>query len=228
MPVMKTRSTEPRSVLASLRAVVPRRQLSYQETLRVAELQANRLLEHFEITTGAVHEEVITELPRIQVVREQIPESGAAHWSGRYWVITLNGGEPCVRQRFSLAHEFKHILDHTTKQYLYFDRALQTAEQQAERVADHFAACLLMPKKVVVGLWCSGQQDLFALAAKLHVSVPALRYRLAYLGLIDPSPRCKGRSDRIGAIEGAYSRRRAPGRRTPERITHRGVPRYER
>lgn len=29
------------------------------------------------------------------------------------------------------------------------DRPFQTAEQRAERVADYFAACLLVPKRVV-------------------------------------------------------------------------------
>ena len=41
-------------------------------------------------------------------------------------------------------------------------------------MADYFAACLLMPKRVVKRLWCSGYQDLPSLAARLQVSVPAL------------------------------------------------------
>ncbi len=82
-------------------------------------------------------------------------------------------------------HEFKHVLDHTTKQYLYRDRPLQTAAEQAERVADYFAACLLMPKKVVVRLWCQGHQNIIELAARLQVSPAALRYRLDQLGLTD-------------------------------------------
>jgi Zn-dependent peptidase ImmA (M78 family) len=187
-----TRTSDQRSVLAFLRALVPERPLAPREVLMVAQLQANHLLQRFQIDAGAVPEEMIGELPRVRVVREAgLPVSGAAHWNGRYWVISINADEPLVRQRFSLMHEFKHVLDHTTKHNLYYDRPFQSADEQAERVADYFAACVLMPKRVVTRLWCSGHQDLPAFAAKLQVSVPALRYRLAYLGLTEPTKRCE-------------------------------------
>jgi Zn-dependent peptidase ImmA (M78 family) len=179
------------SVLTMLRALVPRRPLTANEALRVAELQANHLLRYFEIETTAVPEEVVSDLPRIRVVQEEgLPVSGAAHWNGRYWVITINADEPIARQRFSLMHEFKHVLDHTTKDFLYHDRRFQTAEEQAERVADYFAACVLMPKRVVVRLWCQGNQDLVRLAHMLRISTRALRFRLDQLGLTDSPRRC--------------------------------------
>src|SRR5712691_6267477 len=157
-----------RSVLAMLRALVPQRPLSPSETLRIAELQANRLLEHFQIGTAAVPEEVISELPRIRVVRENgLPISGSAHWDGRFWVIAISADEHPLRQRFSIAHEAKHVIDHTTKDWLYRDRPFQTAHEQAERVADYFAACLLMPKRVVKRAWFEGPQSIIELANKL-------------------------------------------------------------
>ena len=58
-----------RGVLAMLRALVPRRPLSPWETLLIAELQANRLLEHFGVTTAPVPEEIVSELPRIRIAR---------------------------------------------------------------------------------------------------------------------------------------------------------------
>ena len=191
MPYINPTTSEQRSVLASLRALVPHRRLQPWEALRVAELQANRQLEHFAIGSGAVPEEIISELPRIKLIRRRgLPISGSAHWNGRHWIIAINAGEPAGRQRFSLAHEFKHILDHTTKDFLYHDRPFQTADQQAERVADYFAACLLMPKRTVVRLWCSGQQNVVELAARLQVSPTALGYRLQQLGLTDTPKRC--------------------------------------
>jgi Zn-dependent peptidase ImmA (M78 family) len=184
-------SAPEQSVLAMLRALVPNRALSAGEAFRIAELQANHLLHHFEIETSAVPEEIISELPRIRVIREDgLPVSGAAHWNGRYWVITVSADEPVFRQRFSVMHEFKHVLDHTTKQFLYHDRPFQTADDQAERVADYFAACLLMPKRVVKRLWCQGNQNILELAKMLFVSTRALRYRLDQLGLTDDAPRC--------------------------------------
>lgn len=189
-----------RSVLAMLRALVPQRPLTPSETLRIAELQANRLLEHFQITTTAVPEEIVSELPRMRVVRELgLPISGAAHWDGRYWVITVSAEEAPLRQRFSLMHEFKHVIDHTTKAWLYSDGRYQTAAEQAERVADYFAACLLMPKRVVKRLWFAGPQSIERLADELRVSPAAVRYRLNQLGLTEKPLRCAWRTGRFSA-----------------------------
>ncbi len=185
-------SANEQSVLAKLRALVPDRPLSASEALRIAELQANHLLHHFDIQTNAVPEEIVSELPRIRVVRQNgLPFSGATHWNGRYWVITLNADEPLSRQRFSLMHEFKHILDHTTKPFLYHDTTFQTVEEHAERTADYFAACVLMPKRVIKRLWGEGNQNLNDLAEMLSVSTRAVRYRLDQLGLLEPASRCR-------------------------------------
>jgi Zn-dependent peptidase ImmA (M78 family) len=183
-----------RSVLAMLRALVPPRPLTPSETLRIAELQANRLLEHFKIQTDAVPEEIVSELPRIRVVRETgLAMSGSAHWDGRLWLIALSANEHPLRQRFSLMHEFKHVLDHTTKDRLYRDRPFQSASEQAERVADYFAACALMPKRVVKRLWFEGPQSIERLVEKLRVSPTAVRYRLDQLGVTDKPRRCERR-----------------------------------
>ena len=68
--------SETRSVLAALRSVVPTRVVSLCEAKRVAELQANKLLALFEIAEGAVPNEIVTELPRVQVIYEELPVSG--------------------------------------------------------------------------------------------------------------------------------------------------------
>jgi predicted transcriptional regulator len=183
--------TNARSVLALLRGLVPQRQLTFNEALCIAELQANHLLENFSINTTAVPDEIVSELPRIKIERERsLPVSGSAHWNGRYWVITICADEHRSRQRFSLMHEFKHVLDHTTKDFLYQDRPSSSGYEQAERVADYFAACLLMPKRVVKRLWCQPGQDIATLAEQLKVSPAALRYRLDQLGLTERPRRC--------------------------------------
>ena len=180
-----------RSVLTLLRGLVPKRDLTSSEAYRIAELQANRLLEYFDVQTSAVPNEIVTELPRIRVERERgLPVSGSAHWSGRYWIITLSADEHPLRQRFSLMHEFKHIIDHTTKDSLYHDRPGGAAHEQSERVADYFAACLLMPKRIVKRHWFGGPQNIERLAATLQVSQAALRYRLDQLGLTERPRRC--------------------------------------
>jgi IrrE N-terminal-like domain len=191
MPRIDNQTNSERSVLCLLRGLVPKRGLTPSEAFRIAELQANRLLAHFAIQTVAAPSEIVSELPRIQVELESgLPVSGAAHWNGRYWIISLSADEHPYRQRFSLMHEFKHVIDHTTRQFLYRDRPGMSAHRQSERVADYFAACLLMPKRVVKRLWGEGHQNVGDLAELLQVSPAALRYRLDQLGLTDPPARC--------------------------------------
>jgi len=191
-PTTRARGREQVSILAFLRAVVPARRVSYSEALRIAELQANKLREHFGINDAELPSEVIADLSRVTIDYDHdMPVSGSTHWNGQYWVITLNASEPIVRQRFSLMHEFKHIIDHTTRQQLYGNGGDSASAQRAERVADYFAACLLMPKRWVKRYWGEGIQTMTGLADRFGVSTQAMRYRLLQLGLIDTPPRCR-------------------------------------
>src|SRR3954447_8257728 len=103
---------EGRSVLASLRDLIPPRPLQFIEALRIAELQALRLLELTGVSDGPVPTEIVSELPRIEVLHRNIPTSGLSYWDGQRWLIAVNRTEPATRQRFTLFHEFKHIIDH--------------------------------------------------------------------------------------------------------------------
>ena len=79
---MNTTPNENRSVLASLRAVIPIRPLAPGEALQVAELQAARLLELTDNTEGPLDWTVIAGLPRLRVRREPLPTSGMSFWDG--------------------------------------------------------------------------------------------------------------------------------------------------
>jgi hypothetical protein len=184
------------SILRSLRSLVPERRLTYAESLRIAELQANRLLEYFDVSTARVPSEIVSEFPRVEVrIEHDLPASGCTFWEGGRWIITLNADEPWVRRRFSMMHEFKHILDHTTRRFLYGDTdADDGAAERAERAADQFAACLLMPKRHLKHLWFAHGQNLFRTAHQLGVSTRALNVRLYYLGLAPETRRCAGPS----------------------------------
>ena len=189
---MNNTTTTYGSPLRTLRALVPARRLSRSETLRIAELQANRLLELFDITGPQVPSELVSEFPYVEVrLEHDMPVSGSTHWANGRWVITLNADEPYVRRRFSLMHEFKHVLDHTTKDRLYGDTANDPrATEQAELVANYFAACVLMPKRWLKGQWFGSGQQLAPLARRLHVSTRALSVRLWYLGIAPETQRC--------------------------------------
>jgi len=180
------------NVIADLRRLTPHRPLTVVEGLRIAELQANRLLAAQGIAEPPVPESIIGTLPRVQIERTGwMHDSGCVGWSKGRWLIVLNRGEPPVRQRFSLAHEAKHILDAPFGDTLYPVWGGMTAMERAEQVADHFAACLLMPKQWVRSAFFNeGVTDLRRLAARFDVSQPAMRVRLASLGMLEGSTRC--------------------------------------
>lgn len=185
-----------RSLVTELRAVCPSRGLTIGEGLRVGELQANRLLAAREITEPAVPDSIVTEFPRVDLVRfSRIPVSGSVHWSRGRWVIVVNRTEPRFRQRFSAAHELKHVLDWPFGEQLYPDWRGLSAAERAEQTADHFAACLLMPKAWVKRTYYDeGVTDLRRLSARFAVSQAAMRVRLTTLGMSEPIARCAGRA----------------------------------
>lgn len=171
-------------IIKRLRDLVPIRALTQTESLRIAELQAARLLELTDTTQPAVPEALISELPQLQVERIKLAGlSGAAEWSHGRWVILLNGAEPPVRQRFSLVHEFKHILDNPFIQVLYPDTATTSRHERAEQVCDYFAGCVLVPRPWLKREWARGTQDVRQLADRFGVSQAAIRVRLLQTGL---------------------------------------------
>lgn len=179
-----TSTTQPASVLARLRALNPRHGISRTTACSIAERQAALLLQLGHITTGPVPLRVFGELPRIELALADLPTSGLSYWTGQAWRLEARRGEAAVRQRFTLAHEFKHVIDHPVRDLLYADHLSR------ERAADQFAACLLMPKRLVVAAWCSGEQDIAQLAELFVVSPEAMRRRLDGLGLVErESPR---------------------------------------
>lgn len=183
------------SVLATLRRLIPTRGCQPHEALHIAERQATRLSQalggsdNLDVTT-------LSDLPRITVVYDRLPVSGTSHWNGHAWVICLNSADRPERQRFTLLHEFKHIIDHGSTDRLYpSGRVNRPGATQgtalAERAADYFAGCALVPKQALKAAWGSGLQRTDDLAAHFGVSQQAMEVRLDQTGLareIDPEP----------------------------------------
>lgn len=199
------------SILTSLRAASPHRACTFAEALGVAERQAakfNQLLagQYPSFQFSGITEQHFAELPRIRVVREVLPVSGMSHWNGEEWIICLNRDDSEVRQRFTLLHEYKHIVDHGHVHQLYtgrparHGRRLITADEQAERAADYFAGCALVPRTALKHAWGNGIQNLTALAEHFGVSEAAMQVRLDQTGLSrerDPEPEVRrGRCQR--------------------------------
>lgn len=180
------------SLLRDLRQLMPARPLQFAEAVRIAELQATRLLLARGLTGPPVPSDLVAKFPRVQVESiYPLGVSGAAAWSDGRWQIILNGGEPAVRQRFSAVHELKHVIDHSLATIAYPARFGMTSGQRQEQVADYFAACVLMPRRWVKRAWGNGIQDVNRLARMFEVSREAMRYRLRALGLLEPITRCE-------------------------------------
>jgi Zn-dependent peptidase ImmA (M78 family) len=201
-----------RAVLAVLRAKAPRRPLNPAEAAQVAEWQATALLELAGLTRPPTPASVIAELPRVLLRTDvDLPVSGCTSWQAGRWLIVLNAAEPLARQRFSLAHEFKHVIDHRYRDELYIDRPELSAYVQAELAADYFAACLLMPKRWVYRAWGQGVQRVSELARLFAVSAPAMARRLDHLGL---GTTIDGRGAE-GSESPTYARLKRPWMRSP-------------
>ncbi|MGI8612415.1 MAG: ImmA/IrrE family metallo-endopeptidase [Nocardioidaceae bacterium] len=198
---------QPGSVLASLRSLVPERQLQFTEALRIAELQATRLRELTDVADDAMPESTISKLPRLCIVRRRLPTSGMSYWNGHCWVIALNSSEPESRQRFTLFHEYKHVIDHARTERLYVGNGDHAPAEQAEQAADYFAGCVLMPKRLMKRAWCGGVQRSKQLAELFDVSTRAAEVRLAQIGLNESRPRCAPPPRASGGTRGRYYRR---------------------
>ena len=178
-------------VITQLRDIAPRHPLGYHEALRLAERQATFLLELSGTTHPAVPEKIITDLPRISVQRmAPFPTSGASHWSKGTWQVAINATEPATRQRFSLAHELKHIIDHRDVAHIYDGFPARERDQMVERVCDYFAGCLLIPRAWLTAAYANDTRHPMDLALVFGVSPSAIAVRLNQVGLARPTPRC--------------------------------------
>jgi hypothetical protein len=189
--------------IAQLRALLPTRALTWAEAHSVAERQAALLLELLFITEPPVPQFVIASLPGIFVDwRRDWPTSGMAVRIQNHWRIVLNEDEPRQRQRFSLAHEFKHVLDDPVIERTHAHLKAHRRRERAERLCNYFAACLLMPRPWVKHDWCGGTQSVSTLARRYYVSEEAMATRLSELGL---TPMTLAGEPRAGRHRGALA-----------------------
>jgi Zn-dependent peptidase ImmA (M78 family) len=181
------------STMRKLRGIMPARPVALGEAYMLAERQAIELLRQLSVTNVPVPVARIAELPRVEIQVEprhrMLNKSGFSHrWENGRWLIVVNRNDVPGRRRFTLAHEFKHVLDHSVANVAYAQLGHGDAkrqQRQIEHICDHFAACLLMPRTVVKRAWGNGIQDVDALAGLFKVSVSAMQIRLDYLGLSD-------------------------------------------
>ena len=110
---------------------------------------------------------------------------GIALKSPKLSVIVVNKNLQLVRQRFTIAHEFGHIImPHKSRYFICYSGR----NRLMERAANRFAAELLMPEPMLKNLWkkYSTNRDfqVDAVAHILQVSKTALYARLREVGIL--------------------------------------------
>lgn len=95
-------------------------------------------------------------------------------------VIYLNAKEPPVRQTFTLAHELGHYFLHKGDDVLH--RHVTYSVKPEELEANHFAACLLMPKNHFITAFNLLNGNLHEIASHFGVSRPAAAFRADVIG----------------------------------------------
>lgn len=184
-----------RTVIEKVRDLMPRRALSLTEAYAVAELQAAKLLTLLEMVEPPVRFDQLRALPNLEIQLEADYKmdhfSGISRFQQGKWLIILDKNDIHGRRRFTLAHEFKHIIDHGLERLAYAQIGYGDETQRQrhiEAICQHFAASFLMPKTWVKRWWTQGFQDAYALAGLFQVSLSAMDVQLKKLGFIDPEP----------------------------------------
>jgi predicted transcriptional regulator len=184
------------NLITELRAIAPKRPLTYGESLQVARVQAAKLRKWAHVTTPEIR---LAWLVRQRTVPVNVVASHKLKEESGLTTNAVNGklqmfinqNEPPVRQRFSLLHEFKHVLDFDDADTLH-DR-LGSGDQrrqarQIELICNDFAAHVLMPTAHVKRAWFQ-LQDVPTLANLFDVSAEAMFTRLDKLSLVgEPKP----------------------------------------
>ena len=188
----------PEDLVLKLRRPVPMRAVTYYEAINIAKLQARKARHLLDMTAPHADLGWILALPGVRVealplheVRE-IAGTDASGFTKRLrgggYFIGVNKNASHTHRRFTLAHEFKHLLDYPYVKTLYSRLGQGDEEQyhkQLERIADTFAAHFLMPSTLLKQVWTTPLQDVPALAGLFTVSEQAMRIRLENEGLLD-------------------------------------------
>lgn len=181
----------PQPIVRQLRSLMPLRPLEEHEARGIAERQAMKLLQLLDQHEPAVDVGLISELPKIEVKVDSALNGtkvlGFSQWSRGRWLIVIKEDDSMTRRRFTLAHEFKHVLDHPYIGVIYskLGQSDKERDELTEKICDYFAACLLMPRNWIKRAWVSGIQNPALLAKKFKVSELAMNIRLKELGLIE-------------------------------------------
>jgi Zn-dependent peptidase ImmA (M78 family) len=173
-------------------------------SLRTARFQGEALAEAFGFKKPPVNVQLVAKRLGLKVVHVELGEdiSGLLISKGDSTVIAIQQNDPPNRKRFTIAHEIAHFhLRHQFEpgEHVHVDRGhlitprnsrSSTGLDSKEIEANQFAACLLMPSKLLMrsikSLKVTSLRDdhVAKLADEFEVSEQAMTIRLSTLGFL--------------------------------------------
>lgn len=178
-----TRRDQGVGILHALRALTPHHHISLVEALRLAEQQADLLRELLAVTTDAFPIDALGTIPRVHLETDcESAVPATRSWDGHSWHIRVRANLTSSQQATLALHQLKHIIDHPVRAAVDDPRPFIGAAAR-ELVADHFAACALIPH---TRLSATTTADPNALAARFDVDPAHLERRIRETGLITP------------------------------------------
>ncbi len=99
------------------------------------------------------------------------------------WLIHLNNKDTPARQRFTLYHEIFHILAHGKSTPVFKKTSCSNEGTFNELLADHFAAIMLLPEKLVKEMW-PRTKDVSQMAGIFDVPKPVMYFDLRAMRLV--------------------------------------------
>jgi Zn-dependent peptidase ImmA (M78 family)/transcriptional regulator with XRE-family HTH domain len=177
---------------------------------------------------------VIEDEFNIDIAIEPLPPGldGLAVTRPHYRLIMVNSTIPATRQRYTLGHEFAHILAGDGSEII--DRDILAGKTPQEARANAFAAAFLMPATALRSAFkgsAAPTQTLVAdLLGRYRVSLDALAFRLHNADIINAAGRDGVRrmtSARIGLRQGRATDLQARReRRLPQGVLNRAIEAY--
>jgi len=176
--------------LAALRLRLPDQPATLEKLLEIAADLAGSFRHLSRVTGDRLPTRSLTDQPVVRIKDTGLPVTGFSYWdpAARQWVIALNDDESHALRRFTMFHEFGHIIWHGWEHLLFPGMPPADFEQLAEQAADFFAAEVLMPRANVERLVAEGITDVAALAKQFDVSRSIMRWQLGNLDVLPQVP----------------------------------------
>ncbi|MDQ1734153.1 MAG: hypothetical protein QOH56_404 [Pseudonocardiales bacterium] len=184
-----TSGNTPSTLLRQLRALLPEHELSLAELFALLDDLAHHLRTACGITGDILPTEIISSLPHFRIENTDFPISGFSFWDddAKEWVIRLNEDEAEPVRRFTLLHEFGHILWHGWEAKLFPGMEAPNMDRLSEFAADLFAGEALTPKHLMARAYSRGLHSPTALARRFEVSTNTVRWKLDQMNLPTPA-----------------------------------------